>query len=140
MTAQRWRERAACRGAGPALFYDLHPTAIDAAKQVCAGCPVRAACAHDAEQAGEEYGVWGGGSADERLDTSRRGHGPGPVAAVSDDELRDLFDHANPTTPAVVLLLERFDVPRATAYKYLARAERLGVVEHRGRALYPARP
>jgi len=38
-----------------------------AAKRICGGCPVRAACAAHALRVGEEYGVWGGFSETERV-------------------------------------------------------------------------
>ena len=55
------------------------------------------------------------------------------------ERLYDIFDRADPDRAALEQLLEHHYVPSATAYKYLARAERLGVVEHRGRGLFPAR-
>jgi len=135
-----WRTLAACRGLNPSLFYDPHPVAIDTAKQVCARCPVRATCKTQALAAGEEYGVWGGLSADERpAPKPSSPQRPGPPPALSDDELYDLFDAAEPDRAALDQLLEHTYLPTATAYKHLARAERLGVVEHRGRSLFPAR-
>jgi WhiB family redox-sensing transcriptional regulator len=137
---QPWRARAACRGTSPALFYDPHPAAVASAKRVCAACPVRLRCAAHAIAAGEEYGVWGGLAEDERPHPSTAGRpGPGPAARVSDDELWDLFAAADPERPALDQLLEHIPLPSATAYKYLARAQRLGVIEQRGRGLFPLR-
>jgi hypothetical protein len=131
---------AACRGTGPALFYDPHPVAVASAKWVCAACPVRSRCAAYAIAAGEEYGVWGGLAETERPQPSAaRRAGPGPAARVSDDVLYDLFATADPDRPALDQLLEHIPLPSATAYKYLARARRLGVVERRGRGLFPSR-
>ncbi|MCB5164482.1 WhiB family transcriptional regulator [Streptomyces bambusae] len=68
-----WQERAACRELGPDRFF--HPAgersedrdARDrAAKEVCAGCPVRRACLRHALQVQEPYGVWGGLTEEER--------------------------------------------------------------------------
>lgn len=139
-TDPTWRDRAACRGTNPALFYDPHPAAIDAARTVCAGCPVQHACAAHALAAGEEFGVWGGLAADDRP-------GPAPTVApvsgppprVSDDELYDLLVDADPDRPALDHLLEHIYLPAATAYKTLDRAVRLGVAERRGRGLFPLR-
>jgi hypothetical protein len=64
---------------------------------------------------------------------------PGPQAAVTDAELSALFETADPDQPALGQLLHRHRVSRPTAYRYLARARRLGLVEHRGRALFPVR-
>ncbi|MGH3423593.1 MAG: WhiB family transcriptional regulator [Nocardioidaceae bacterium] len=66
-----WTELAACRGTNPELF---HPEGsagpallqIDAAKAVCAQCPVKAECLDWAVRAGEAYGVWGGTTPEER--------------------------------------------------------------------------
>ena len=139
-TEPSWRDRAACRGTNPTLFYDLHPAAVDAATAVCAACPVRAACLTHAIAAGEEYGVWGGLAAGERPTPSPvAAPAPGPQPRVSDDELYDLLVDADPDRPALDQLLEHVWLTTATAYKTLERAMRLGVVERRGRALYPPR-
>lgn len=139
-TDPAWRHRAACRGTNPALFYDPHPAAIDAAKTVCAGCPVRHACATHALAVGEEFGVWGGLAADERLTPAPAvAPAPGPLPRISDDELYDLLVDADPDRPALDQLLEHICLPAATAYKTLDRAVRLGVAERRGRALFPLR-
>ena len=139
-TAPRWRTRAACRGANPALFYDPHPDRIAAAKTVCDTCPVRAACRTHAVDTAEEFGVWGGLPADERPapppDTA-----PAPGPAPQDQRRRALRPlrrrrprprRARPA-PRTRLAPDRHRVHRA------ARAVRLGVVEHRGRGLYPVR-
>jgi WhiB family redox-sensing transcriptional regulator len=139
-SSNSWRDRAACRATGPALFYDPDPIAVAAAKQVCAACPVCAPCAAYAIAAGEAHGVWGGLTEDERRrPPAGRSPGPGPAARLSDDQICDLFGTADPDRPAVDQLLERIPVADATAYKYLARARRLGVVEERGRRLFPVR-
>lgn len=68
-----WQLSGACREADPTLFF--HPEGERgpsrrrreaAAKQVCAGCPVVAACAAHALGVREPYGVWGGLGEDER--------------------------------------------------------------------------
>lgn len=139
MTANMaWRRRAACRGANPALFYDLHPDAIADAKATCAMCPVRARCAAHAVAAGEEFGVWGGLAADERPTPRPPGQAtPGPQPRIGDSELYDLLADADPDRPALDQLLEHIYLPTATAYRTLERAVRLGVVERRGRGFYP---
>lgn len=134
-----WRARAACRGSSPALFYDAHPDAVAAAKAVCAGCVVREHCDAQARAAGEEYGVWGGRTADERLDPVRGQFGVGARRRIGDDELRDLFANADPDCRAFDQLFDRTRLPTATAYRALQRAVQLGVVERRGRGLFPLR-
>ncbi len=66
-----WRDRAACRDVDPDLFFPVGNACpalvqIDQAKQVCAGCPVRAPCLEWALASGQEAGVWGGTSEEER--------------------------------------------------------------------------
>jgi hypothetical protein len=107
---------------------------------VCDVCPVRNACRAHAVDSAEPFGVWGGLAADERPapppDTAPA---PGPAPKVSDGELYDLFADADPDQAALDQLLEHVWLPNATAYTALQRAVRLGVVEHRGRGLYPVR-
>ncbi|MCB9404361.1 MAG: hypothetical protein H6519_07980 [Microthrixaceae bacterium] len=86
--------------------------------------------------------AWGGLPARRRRDllagrpaVERR---PGPARHLSDDELRELLADADPDRPAVAQLLERVPLSTAGAYLYLARARELGLVERRGRMLYPA--
>ena len=61
-----WEKRAACRGADPELFFPERGDtySVQAAKAVCARCPVRAECLE--EHLGEKQGVWGGMSEYER--------------------------------------------------------------------------
>ncbi|MFG2619557.1 WhiB family transcriptional regulator [Streptomyces sp. NPDC048507] len=69
----QWQARAACRGLGPGRFF--HPAGErgddregrdEAAKRVCAGCPVRTACLEHALSTREPFGVWGGLTEEER--------------------------------------------------------------------------
>ncbi len=68
-----WQLVGACRGVDSALFF--HPDGErgparaareQAAKAVCASCPVMAQCASHALAVREPYGVWGGMSEDDR--------------------------------------------------------------------------
>jgi WhiB family transcriptional regulator, redox-sensing transcriptional regulator len=66
-----WRDHAACRDIEPELFFPVGNAGpallqISQAKQVCAGCPVRVSCLKWALESGQEAGVWGGTSEDER--------------------------------------------------------------------------
>jgi len=66
-----WRDQAACRDMDPELFFPIGNTGpaliqIGQARQVCAGCPVRTPCLEWALRSGQEAGVWGGTSEDER--------------------------------------------------------------------------
>ncbi len=50
----------ACLEADPAIFFSDDMAVVARAKQVCAGCPVRAQCLAGALQRHEPHGVWGG--------------------------------------------------------------------------------
>lgn len=64
--AQPWKQRGACVGVDPELFYpEWPPTKASRqqtaqAKAVCAGCEVRLECLAFALATNEEYGIWGG--------------------------------------------------------------------------------
>jgi WhiB family transcriptional regulator, redox-sensing transcriptional regulator len=60
----RWHRRAACRGADPAVFYPGRGEPLGPARELCAGCPVRADCLEAGQR--ERYGVWAGMSERER--------------------------------------------------------------------------
>ncbi len=47
-------------GTKPDLFFAESPLDVARAKELCAGCPVRAACLAGALDRGEPWGVWGG--------------------------------------------------------------------------------
>jgi len=68
-----WQYQGACRDLPPEMFF--HPDGErgprrrnreNAAKAVCASCPVMAACRAQALAVQEPYGIWGGLSEDER--------------------------------------------------------------------------
>jgi WhiB family redox-sensing transcriptional regulator len=71
MWVEDWASRAACRQAQPdALF--VRGAEQNKAKQVCAGCPVRAECLAEALDNQIEWGVWGGMTERERRALIRR--------------------------------------------------------------------
>jgi WhiB family redox-sensing transcriptional regulator len=72
-----WRHRAACRDVDPELFFPIGNTGpallqIEESKQVCRRCAVTDACLRWALESGQESGVWGGMSEDERRTLKRR--------------------------------------------------------------------
>jgi WhiB family redox-sensing transcriptional regulator len=72
-----WRHLAACRDVDPELFFPIGNTGpallqIDEAKQVCRTCAVMDECLHWALESGQDAGVWGGLSEDERRALKRR--------------------------------------------------------------------
>ncbi|MFE2879618.1 WhiB family transcriptional regulator [Streptomyces roseus] len=68
------KPRPACAGADPELFFAhaLSTLQIARAKTICAACPLMASCLDGALERGEEYGVWGGLTEDERRSLKRR--------------------------------------------------------------------
>jgi WhiB family redox-sensing transcriptional regulator len=72
-----WRHEAACRDVDPELFFPIGNTGpallqIEEARQVCQRCPVVESCLHWAIETGQDAGVWGGLSEDERRALKRR--------------------------------------------------------------------
>ncbi len=61
-----WRNRAACRGVDPDIFYPASDEEAEAAKAVCGQCPVRQPCLEYALANRERDGVWGGATERER--------------------------------------------------------------------------
>ena len=119
------------------MFYDHAPESIGRAKQICSSCSVRADCADHARAVGEAFGVWGGESEIERAESQAPAM---PTAStVKDAVLVALLSGASPRVRAVDVLRRELAVSPASSYRYLVRALRLGLVERRGRNLYPAR-
>ncbi|GAA0920617.1 WhiB family transcriptional regulator [Nonomuraea longicatena] len=72
-----WRHRAACRDVDPELFFPIGNTGpalmqIEEAKQVCRSCSAVEKCLKWALESGQDAGVWGGLSEDERRALKRR--------------------------------------------------------------------
>jgi WhiB family redox-sensing transcriptional regulator len=66
-----WRDRAACRTEEPELFFPAGTSQpalnqLAEAKSVCRGCPVASECLAWALGTGQNSGVWGGMTEDER--------------------------------------------------------------------------
>lgn len=58
-----WRDRAACRGMGPSLFFPEAGGSTREAIAVCEACPVKEDCLREATgPQPERFGVWGGTS------------------------------------------------------------------------------
>ena len=85
-----WRDRAACLGEDPELFFPIGNTGpalvqIEEAKAVCRRCEVVDSCMKWAIESGQDTGVWGGLSEDERRALKRRdarARRAGPVAPL----------------------------------------------------------
>lgn len=72
-----WRSRAACLEKDPELFFPVGNTGpallqIEEAKAVCRSCSVMDTCLQWAIESGQDAGVWGGMSEDERRALKRR--------------------------------------------------------------------
>ena len=72
-----WRSQAACLTVDPELFFPVGNTGpaiaqIAEAKAVCARCEVVDTCLKWALENGQDAGVWGGMSEDERRSLGRR--------------------------------------------------------------------
>ncbi|GAA2654464.1 MULTISPECIES: WhiB family transcriptional regulator [Streptomyces] len=72
-----WRHEAACRWEDPDLFFPVGTGGpallqIEEAKAVCHRCPVRENCLQWALDGGQDLGVCGGMSEDERRTVKRR--------------------------------------------------------------------
>ena len=72
-----WRHRAICRDEDPELFFPVGTSGpallqIAEAKTVCRRCPVVSECLTWALESGQDAGVWGGMSEDERRALKRR--------------------------------------------------------------------
>jgi WhiB family transcriptional regulator, redox-sensing transcriptional regulator len=78
-----WRDDAACRDADPELFFPgiRSPwTQVKTAKLICRSCPVTTTCLSWALASGQEYGIWGGLTEDERRRLHRgRGFRPAQI-------------------------------------------------------------
>lgn len=61
-----WRQRAACRGVDPDVFYPTSDEEAEEAKSICRVCPVREPCLEYALANRERDGVWGGATERER--------------------------------------------------------------------------
>lgn len=61
-----WRERAACRGCNPSMFFPERGDvkAVATALEICGGCPVKAECLN--ENLFEDDGIYGGMSGRQR--------------------------------------------------------------------------
>lgn len=61
-----WRDRAACLGLEPEIFYPLTDEEAAVAREICDGCEVRTECLEYALARREKDGVWGGATERDR--------------------------------------------------------------------------
>ncbi|MDP9496157.1 MAG: WhiB family transcriptional regulator [Actinomycetota bacterium] len=72
-----WRHHALCRNADPEMFFPVGTagpatTQVEQAKRVCRQCAVVSDCLTWALDSGQDSGVWGGTSEEERRALKRR--------------------------------------------------------------------
>ena len=72
-----WRDLARCRDEDPELFFPIGTSGpalaqVERARAVCRRCPVMDECLQWALSTGQNAGVWGGLTADERRALRRR--------------------------------------------------------------------
>lgn len=96
-----WHTQAACRGAGPDLFFpDTRQSdeAVDTVRSYCNGCPVRLECleAGLSQSDRDDFGVWGGVGRKERRDMRRRAkRGPNGDPTAPFYALVEMIDNAS---------------------------------------------
>jgi WhiB family redox-sensing transcriptional regulator len=83
-THDNWQQHGACTSKNAELFFPVAHTygwrkQTEAAKNVCAGCPVREVCLQWAVETGQQAGVWGGLSERERQALSPERRSPTQV-------------------------------------------------------------
>lgn len=66
-----WRHEAACRTHDPEVFFPIGSSGpalvqVERAKRICRSCPALEPCLEWAVESGQEAGVWGATSEDER--------------------------------------------------------------------------
>lgn len=72
-----WDEYAACRNRDQEIFFPIGTAGaalqqVSEAKALCARCQVAAHCLDEALRLGQNHGVWGGTTPEERRDLLRR--------------------------------------------------------------------
>lgn len=71
-----WHRDALCAQVGPDVFFNEKSVDTSGlAKLICGNCPVAGECLQEALDSFEEFGVWGGKTAKERLAMLRQVHG-----------------------------------------------------------------
>lgn len=63
---ESWRDKAACKGVDPKLFFPERGDDTVTPKRICASCPVAEPCLDYAMQLNEKFGIWGGASERQR--------------------------------------------------------------------------
>jgi WhiB family redox-sensing transcriptional regulator len=129
MSEQHWQNRAACVGVDPELFFPTSRNdSAKSAKKICRNCPVRKECRQAARDNGEEFGVWGGATEQER-------NGPRPTYTKRDDRgvenvIFVLAQHPYATGAEVA---QRLGVERESVNRAVRRSGRTDIREQLNR-------
>jgi WhiB family redox-sensing transcriptional regulator len=75
-TDMDWRHAAACRDIDPEIFFPIGATGpalaqIQAARAICGTCSVQRDCLEWAIETGQDAGIWGGQTEEERRELRR---------------------------------------------------------------------
>ena len=62
-----WRSERNCIDTHPKVFFSGYLRDEEIAKAICASCSVRKECLQEAQNNGEDYGIWGGLNPEERF-------------------------------------------------------------------------
>jgi WhiB family redox-sensing transcriptional regulator len=61
-----WMAQGKCADISPSVFFPSDGVGVEAAKKICADCPVKSPCLEYALENRIDHGVWGGTSERER--------------------------------------------------------------------------
>lgn len=67
-----WMARGRCKDLPAETFFPSDGVGVDAARRICADCPVKVACLEYAMENHIDHGVWGGTSERERRRLARQ--------------------------------------------------------------------
>jgi WhiB family redox-sensing transcriptional regulator len=76
-----WMQRGLCREIPPAVFFPSDGVGVEAARRICATCPVKEPCLEYALAFRIDHGVWGGCSERERRRILKRRRVAAAIAA-----------------------------------------------------------
>lgn len=115
-----WKSKGICAGLDPEMFHPRRGEGEEAAKAICAQCPVQAECLEYALANVMRVGVWGGASERERRMIRRERH-TARALGITIEEAREIVQaQISEATPAR-RLRQRFGYTEEQATVVLAR-------------------
>jgi WhiB family redox-sensing transcriptional regulator len=78
-----WMAAGNCRDEPPAVFFPSDGIGVEAARRICASCPVREPCLEYALRNHIDHGVWGGASERERRRIARQRRAAARTSSLS---------------------------------------------------------